>query len=446
MGVESDDEGLTTAISRAGSAPPPRPMQTFVVHVVTGPDEGKTFKLDLSRGGRVLLGQSPACTLRLSDPTVSRRHAAFELVGGTLRLSDLVSTNGTFVNGVRVFEVALTGGEAIQMGSTLLRLDPGEVATEPASEQSRFGRFVGASPEIRRLYPVMQRIAMSDVPVVIEGETGTGKEVLAESLHELGPRASGPFVVFDCTTVAANLMEATLFGHERGAFTGAMTSNPGLFEQADGGSLFIDEIGDLEVTLQAKLLRAIERAEVRRIGGRQWVHVNVRVIAATRRDLDREVQAGRFRDDLFFRLAVARIELPPLRRRRKDISLLAAYFWQQLGGQPSALTGDLMNRLEDYDWPGNVRELRNAIARKIALGELTKPAPRAPSTAASDPIQEIIDLDLPFPIARDKILAVFEQRYVGCVLARHGGNVTQAAHASGVGRRYFQTIRGRHKE
>jgi DNA-binding NtrC family response regulator len=445
MTVESDDDERKTAASRS-IAPPPRPTQTFIAHAITGPDEGKTFTLDLSRGGRVFLGHGPACSVRLTDTTVSRRHAAFDLVSGVLRLSDLGSTNGTFVNGVRAFDVALSGGETIQIGATILRLDLGEVATEPASEQSRFGRFVGASPEIRRLYPSMQRIAMSDIPVVIEGETGTGKEVLAESLHELGPRTAGPFVVFDCTTVAANLMEATLFGHERGAFTGALAANPGLFEQADGGTLFIDEIGDLDVTLQAKLLRAIEKAEVRRIGGRQWTHVDVRVIAATRRDLDREVQAGRFRDDLFFRLAVARIELPPLRRRRKDISLLAAYFWQQLGGQPSALTGDLMNRLEDYDWPGNVRELRNAIARKIALGELTKPAPRAPSAAAADPIQEIIDLDLPFPIARDKIVAVFEQRYVDAVLARHGGNVTHAAHASGVGRRYFQTIRGRHKE
>jgi DNA-binding NtrC family response regulator len=445
MSAKPDDEGLATAISPLSVAAPARQTRAFVAHVVTGPDAGKLFAVDVSRG-RVLLGQSPACTVRLDDPTVSRRHAAFDLVGAALRLSDLGSTNGTFVNGVRAFEVALSGGETIHVGATVLRLEPGEESTEPATEQARFGHFIGGSPEIRRLYPTMQRIAASDIPVVIEGETGTGKEVLAESLHELGPRATGPFVVFDCTTVAANLMEATLFGHERGAFTGALTSSPGLFEQADGGTLFIDEIGDLDVALQAKLLRAIERAEVRRIGGRQWIRVNVRVMAATRRDLDREVQAGRFRDDLFFRLAVARIELPPLRHRRKDISLLAAYFWEQLGGEPAALTGDLLNRIEDYDWPGNVRELRNAIARRIALGELSRPAPRSPAATATDPIQEIIALDLPFPIARDKVIALFEQRYVGHVLARHGGNVTRAAHASGVGRRYFQTIRGRHKE
>jgi DNA-binding NtrC family response regulator len=446
MSIRPNDEGLATAISPANVSAPLRPTRTFVVHVVSGPDAGKSFPVDVSRGGRSLLGQSPACTVRLDDPMVSRRHAAFDFVSGALRLSDLGSTNGTFVNGIRAFDVALAGGETIHVGGSVLRLEAGEEKVETTSEQTRFGRFVGASQEIRRLYPTMERIAASDIPVVIEGETGTGKEVLAESLHETGSRASGPFVVFDCTTVAANLMEATLFGHERGAFTGALTSAPGLFEQADGGTLFIDEIGDLDVALQAKLLRAIERAEVRRIGGRQWIRVNVRVIAATRRDLDREVVAGRFRDDLFFRLAVARVELPPLRNRRKDIALLAAYFWEQLGGEPAALTGDLLDRLQDYDWPGNVRELRNAVARKIALGELSKPAPRTAAASAADPIQEIIDLELPFPIARDRVIGLFEQRYVAQVLARHSGNVTRAAHASGVGRRYFQTIRGRHKE
>jgi DNA-binding NtrC family response regulator len=367
------------------------------------------------------------------------------MVDGSLRLSDLGSTNGTSVNGVRAFDVALAGGETLRVGDSVLRVELGEEAVEPATDRRRFGRFVGGSEEIQRLYPLMDRIAASDIPVVIEGETGTGKEVLAESLHETGPRAAGPFAVFDCTTVAANLMEATLFGYERGAFTGAVASTPGLFEEADGGTLFIDEIGDLDLPLQAKLLRAIERAEVRRIGARKWTKVDVRILAATRRDLDREVQAGRFRDDLFFRLAVARIELPPLRRRKTDIALLAAAFWQELGGDPSALTGELLRRLEDYEWPGNVRELRNNIARLIALGELPRAAPRRSDATRGDPLQEIIESNMPFSIARDKALAHFEQRYVEHVLAQHGGNVTRAAQASGVGRRYFQTVRSRSK-
>jgi DNA-binding NtrC family response regulator len=452
MAPQPKDDAEVTALNELTGLTTERPVHTFALQVMSGPDAGKSFVIDSNREGRVLIGQSPACGVRLVDPTVSRRHVALELVGGALRLSDLGSTNGTWVNGLRVFDVVVTGGERIQIGNTVLGVEPRSDLAEPSTDQTHFGAFIGASAEIRCLYPTMARIASSTIPVVIEGETGTGKEVLAEAMHDLGSRAAGPFVVFDCTTIAVNLMEATLFGHERGSFTGALAAAPGLFEQADKGTLFIDEIGDLDITLQAKLLRAIERSEVRRIGGKNWLRVDVRIIAATRRDLDREVQSGRFRDDLFFRLAVARIELPPLRRRRKDISLLAAHFWKELGGAPAALSGDLLRRLEDYDWPGNVRELRNAITQKITLGELSKPrspvnpaAGEAPAPRAGDPIGAIIDQDLPFPIARDKVLDMFERRYVGRILERHGGNVTHAAHASGIGRRYFQTIRGRHK-
>jgi DNA-binding NtrC family response regulator len=452
MSTKPDDEdGEATALSVLDGRAPPRSHRVFTVRVVSGPDVGKTFRVDPAETGRILLGQGPACTVKLEDGTVSRRHAAFDWQSGALRLYDLGSTNGTFVNGVRVFDAEITGGETVRVGDTLLRLEPGDEIATASSTQTRFGALLGASEEMQRLYPMMERIAASDIPVVIEGETGTGKEVLAESLHELGRRAAGPFIVFDCTTVAPSMTEATLFGHERGAFTGALLSMPGLFEQAHEGTLFIDEIGDLDVSLQAKLLRAIERSEVRRIGGRSWMRVDVRVIAATRRDLDREVQAGRFRDDLFFRLAVARIELPPLRRRKRDIALLGAHFWQSMGGAPAALTGDMLRRLEDYEWPGNVRELRNVIAQRIALGDLAEPeGSRAPGSKPSDalsvdPIQQIIERNLPFPIARDKVVEIFEERYVSHFLERNGGNVTHAARAAGIGRRYFQTIRGRNK-
>jgi len=438
-----------TALNQVASVATAVRSRSFEIRVTAGPDVGKTFTVDSNREGRVLVGQSPACGVKLADTTVSRRHAALELAGGALRVADLGSTNGTWVNGLRVYDVVLQGGETMQVGNTVLSVVAGQSLEEPPLEQTHFGSFIGASDEIRRLYPTMARIASSNIPVIIEGETGTGKEVLAEALHDLGPRANGPFVVFDCTTIAPNLMEAALFGHERGAFTGAHLASAGLFEQADKGTLFIDEIGDLDVAPQAKLLRAIERSEVRRIGGKGWLHVDVRIIAATRRDLDREVQSGRFRDDLFFRLAVARIELPPLRRRRKDVSLLAAHFWKALGGAPAALTGDLLKRLEDYDWPGNVRELRNAITQKITLGELAKPRspvnPASGQTAQGDTIERVLAEDLPFSIARDRVLDQFEERYVARVLELHGGNVTHAAKASGIGRRYFQTIRGRRK-
>jgi two-component system response regulator HydG len=444
MSPKPDDAGQATAVQAAPTSIPAGAVRAFVLRVVSGPDTGKAFTVDAS-SGRVLVGQGPACAVKLDDRTASRRHAALEPEGGALRVTDLGSTNGTFVNGLRVYDAALNGGETLHVGDTVLRVEAGGASPGASSPETSFGAFVGASEEIRRLYPTIARIAATELPVVIEGETGTGKEVLAEAIHDEGPRAQRPFVVFDCTTVASNLVEAALFGHERGAFTGAVDSAPGVFEQADGGTLFVDEIGDLDMALQAKLLRAIERSEVRRIGGRQWTHVNVRIIAATRRDLDREVQAGRFRDDLFFRLAVARVELPPLRRRRKDIALLAAHFWQSLGGAPQHLTGDVLTRLEDYDWPGNVRELRNAIARRIALGELPGGAATRPSAPGADSMQAVIDAALPFPLARDRVLELFEERYVAAVLERHGGNVTHAARASGIGRRYFQTIRGRRK-
>jgi two-component system, NtrC family, response regulator HydG len=282
---------------------------------------------------------------------------------------------------------------------------------------------------------------------------GTGKEVLAESLHEMSG-STGPFVVFDCTTVSPSLVEAELFGHERGAFTGAVSSRAGVFEEADGGTLFIDEIGDLELPLQAKLLRAIDRGEVKRVGGNKSIKVHVRILSATRRDLDKEVAAGRFRDDLFHRLAVARIELPPLRERDGDIALLARRFAQEMG-EPEALSAEVLARFAASDWPGNIRELRNAVARHIALGDdeiarrgtgehrsLASTGARA-AAAASGEDWLVPLLSLPFPLARRKTLEEFERRYVESSIAAHGGNVSAAARASGLALRYFRLVKAR---
>jgi DNA-binding NtrC family response regulator len=419
--------------------------------VLEGSDNGTSFDIDASAPSRILVGTSPACQIKLTDPTVSRRHAAFEPnAKGSYRLTDLGSTNGTFVDGVRIGEAFVRGGEVVRFGSTAVRLDVDEPKESvPLPSAMRFGRTLGASVAMRRLYPLCERLAKARVPVVIEGETGTGKEVLAESLHEMSG-TKGPFVVFDCTTVSPNLVEAELFGHERGAFTGAERARAGVFEEADGGTLLIDEIGDLDLPLQSKLLRVIDRGELRRVGGQKTINVNVRILAATRRDLDKEVAAGRFRDDLFHRLAVARIELPPLRDRHGDVPLLLRQFVQEMGGAP-ALSQEMITRFSDYAWPGNVRELRNLVARYVALGaddpELPPPSLSAPSSAPRGPdwLDAIVAQGTPFPVARRRTLEEFERRYVAAILARHGGNVSQAAKASGLALRYFRLVRARQR-
>ncbi len=432
--------------------PTPAATASFVLNAIEGPDQGASFPVDGSQASRVLLGTSPACELRLTDRQVSRRHAAMEVRGGRLRVQDLGSTNGTFVDGVAIGEAFLHGGEILRVGSTAFEIAFGPPADVRLPVATSFGRVVGASTEMRRLYPLCERLAAATVPVIIEGETGTGKEVLAESLHEQGPRAAGPFVVFDCTAVPPNLVESELFGHERGAFTGAIATRKGVFEQADGGTLLIDEIGDLELSLQPKLLRALERSEVRRVGGDRPIRFDVRVLSATRRDLDQEVQKGRFRDDLFHRLAVARIELPPLRQREGDVPLLARRFARDQGAGEDALPGDLLVQWRDYGWPGNVRELRNAVARRLALGDLA-PAqskktpgtelPIAGGSALGSYLDEILASGMPFARARHTLLDEFEQRYIARVLDAHGGNVTKAAAASGIARRHFHRLLAR---
>jgi two-component system, NtrC family, response regulator HydG len=443
MSVDDYDGSLPTKLNvRVADLP----QETFSLEVVGQP--GARLDIDGSAPRPLTVGKSSSCDLVLADPSISRRHCSFELVGARLLVSDLGSSNGTSVQGIAVRQAFLRGGEAVTIGSTTLEVKRHAQGKPPAvPDASGFGRLLGESRVMRRLYPLCRKLANSRVPVLIEGETGTGKEVLAEALHEQGPFASEPFVVFDCTAVPATLVESELFGHERGSFTGATASRKGFFEQAHGGTLFIDEIGDMELALQSKLLRAIERGEIRRVGGDRWINVDVRIISATRRNLDHEVAAGRFRDDLFHRLAVTRVELPPLRTRAEDIPVLARMFHAQAGGEGS-LPAELIARWRDEPWPGNVRELRNAVSRFVAVGNedfSAPPSSSAPARAIShdDLVAQVIAKNLPIHLARATIVEAFERRYLEAVLAAHGGSIAQAAQASGVARRHFQRLRAK---
>ncbi|NUO55008.1 MAG: sigma 54-dependent Fis family transcriptional regulator, partial [Polyangiaceae bacterium] len=339
-----DDDGFSDLETAAYSRPEQTALarKAFLLRVVQGPDVGRTLTLSSERGHRILVGKSPACDLVLVDPTVSRRHLALSLDGGRVSVSDLGSLNKVFVNGVCIREAELAGSETIRIGATEIVIEPYAAGPQAKETATSFGALLGKSDAMRRLYPLCRKLAAASVPVVIEGETGTGKEQLAEALHAGGPRASGPYVVFDCTAVAPSLLESELFGHERGAFTGALAARRGVLERAHGGTLLVDEIGDLPLELQPKLLRVLERGELTRIGGERTVRVDVRILAATRRDLDHEVVRGRFRDDLFHRVAVTRIELPPLRARHGDVELLARHFASKLGVDPASLSNDLL--------------------------------------------------------------------------------------------------------
>jgi two-component system, NtrC family, response regulator HydG len=449
------EKTLKDALRGISEPPEATPTVNFIVEVVAGPDQGKRLTVSNARS---LVGTSPICDLVLTDERVSRRHLALAVEDGTppsLKVEDLQSTNGTFAGEMQITGAFLRGTETITIGKTLLL-----VTLVPAEENEKlgravsFGRVLGTSPKMQRVYQFARKVAAADIPCTIEGETGTGKEQLAEAIHEASPRAKGPFIVFDCTALPGTLMESALFGHEKGSFTGASATRRGVFEQADGGTLFIDEIGDLDVQLQPKLLRAIQRGETQRVGGTGWFKSNVRILAATRRDLDREVQQGRFRDDLFFRLAVARIELPPLRERGNDVELLARAFWASLGPSAGPFPMEFLTRYKGHTWPGNVRELLNTVVRWQALGEMglgeqiaedapeSLAAPQATPSASggNDLVERLIRDAVPFSKARQLAALDFERRYVKSILESFGGNVTKAAQASGIGRRYFHML------
>jgi transcriptional regulator with PAS, ATPase and Fis domain len=415
--------------------------------VVDGPDRGLRHRFSTNT---VRVGTGASAEIRLTDPTVSRLHCTLQVTAGGVRIVDLGSTNGVLVHGVRVQDGMLTGGGTIAIGSTVLRLDAGGDAIQvELSPLDRFGDVFGGSVEMRRIYAILDRVAPTDTTVLIQGETGTGKDAVARALHEASRRASRPFVAVDCGAIAESLIESELFGHVRGAFSGADRDRRGLFEEASGGTLFLDEIGELPLALQPKLLRALESREVRPVGANTVRRVDVRLVAATNRPLANAVNEGTFREDLYYRLAVVEVALPPLRARRDDIATLANHFYRRLAGTEASLPPDLVATLSARAWPGNVRELRNFIERSISLGwsHQVDGMPSDPRGAAPPPppaLEALVPVDLPLKDARAKWTAQFELLYASALLRRTAGNVTRAAEAAGVNRRSFQRMMADH--
>jgi transcriptional regulator with GAF, ATPase, and Fis domain len=437
----SEDDVRTEAT--AGPDGPSIAVRGITLEVRKGPDAGASARVETPT---FVVGSGDAADLHISDKTVSREHVTFAPTETGVTIRDEASRNGTWIGAVRVKEAHVTADVVLQIGGTTLavRLDSG-VSHLPVSERERLGGAIGVSPAIRHVFALLEKAARTDVTVLLEGESGVGKEVLAQGLHMESSRATEPFVPVDCTAIPAGLAESELFGHVRGAFTGASGDHVGLVEQADGGTLFLDELGELPLDIQAKLLRVLEVREVRPVGARASRKVDVRVVAATNKRLADAVQRGEFRKDLYYRLAVARVVVPPLRDRPEDIVPLATAFFRRTTGRPNAqLSADIVSMFRAYRWPGNVRELRNVVERHALLG-LEEEAglfdERGREAARRQPAglhEDVMQLD--FHQARKIVLERFERAYLEQALARAGGVVTRAAEIASVARPSFHRM------
>ncbi len=433
----------------------------------------------------ITLGAMEDNDVVLRDDTVSRYHCRIVQEDTGYVLVDLSSTNGTFINKVRIREAYLKPGCTIAVGQQQLKFNARDEQVEIVpSEADRCGDLIGRNPRMREIYAIIEKIAPTNTTVVIEGETGTGKEVVAQSIHQMSARARGPLIIFDCGAVPPNLIESELFGHEKGSFTGAVMTRQGLFELADGGTLFLDELGELPIDLQPKLLRALEQREVRRVGSSKPLKVDVRIIAATNRNLELEVREGRFRQDLFYRLSVVRLLLPALRERPDDTPLLVTHFLKSQkynrgsDGQArvKSISPVAMQALMNYDWPGNVRELVNVVERAVSFcdgaiiepedlpdhvrdarartprpvmrvghpgpraGEVTHERTPVPSLEAPRPPSDLLGGDVTFKDAKERWVSSFERDYIISLLKRHGGNISHAAREADIDRKYFRKL------
>lgn len=408
--------------------------------VVAGPDFGAELALEV---GTYRIGQDASNDLVLTDSAVSRVHLIVAVLDGALRVTDNGSTNGSFIGQQRFDSLEIGPSAEIRLGRSVLRvMVPTDRAGDlPPSENTRFGALVGQSLVMRQAFTRLERAAASDAIVLIQGETGTGKELCAEAIHAQSRRAQAPFVLCDLAAVSPSLFEAELFGHVKGAFSGAISDRSGPFERAHGGTIFLDEVGEVPLDMQPRLLRVLEKQQVKRVGASAYRSVDVRVIAATCKDLSAEVRAGRFRDDLYHRLVVLPVRLPPLRERLEDLPWLIDEILQQLGKEPSQLSAETRAMLLDYSWPGNVRELRNVIERAICIGP--EGVPRSRSATRRAPALDQGE-NLPFKEAKERLVNAFEHDYLADLLRRCEGNISRASREAQIDRVHLRRLLRKH--
>ncbi len=398
----------------------------------------------IAEADTISVGTSANNTLTLSDDTVSRYHLDVAVRRTGLLVVDLGSTNGTCIGNVRVERGYIEVGTQLQLGKTTIQVAVPQRGAIELHRDAALGELRGRTAVIRRLMARLRKVASAEVCVLLVGETGTGKELAAHALHLESARSEAPFVTVDCGALAPNLVASELFGHERGAFTGADRQRIGAFERAHGGTVFLDEIGELPNELQTQLLGVLSRRRFCRVGGDEEVAIDVRVVSATHRDLRADVNAGRFRPDLYFRLAVVKIAVPALRERCDDIPLLIAHFLSECGYGAAVDTlfpEASMQRLLQHAWPGNVRELRNVVEATLATGE--RPLLEPLASGLELPLLSV-ELSLPYKKARAKLVAEFESLYLSTLLERTEGNVSRAARVACMTRSHLFDLLRKH--
>ena len=416
----------------------------------------KGAKLDLNKP-LIKIGKREDNDFILDEKTVSRNHLEIVQSEDRYLLKDLESTNGTFINDIRVKEAYLSPGDIVRLGNVsaeFVAFDE-KVQIEP-STQNQFGPLMGRSRKMRQIFSVLEKISPTTATVLIEGETGTGKDVVARAIHENSSRKNKPLIVFDCSAVAENLIESELFGHMKGSFTGAVSTRKGAFEEANGGTIFLDEIGELSLELQPKLLRALEQREVKKVGSNESIPIDVRVICATNRNLKKEVSEKRFREDLYYRLSVVKLFIPPLRERPEDISFLIEHLLTRgrFNIQPDGslkvtrVEDDALKMLSRYQWPGNVRELVNILERIVPMvdgnaitgqqvGYVFQELEREDEEATE---KMMVDMALPFKEAKQKVVEQFEKEYLSSLLRRNHYNISKTAREAGVDRKHIRNL------